>query len=244
MPRRPSVLLLVSLAACSGSEGATVAECKDLLDNDGDGVLDCAEEACAGLSVCGALVDTGGWGAEWLGGDTDGTGGVADSGAADETGASDGGVVDEATPPDGAALVVNEFMASNDATYANPDDPSSFPDWIELFNGSNADVDLTGYTLSDDPADPGASPLAGVTVRAGGYVVLLADGDTDAGPLHVAFKLKADGGSLGLYDPDGDALTVLDYTGQSADVSAARVGDAGSSWALDATPTPGASNSP
>jgi len=53
-------------------------------------------------------------------------------------------------PPVGD-IVINEFMASNDATVADQDD--EFDDWIELYNNSDSDIDVSGYFLSDDPED-------------------------------------------------------------------------------------------
>ena len=49
-------------------------------------------------------------------------------------------------------VFINEFMASNSGVYMDPDF-LDFPDWIELYNASDAAVDLTGYFLTDDLSD-------------------------------------------------------------------------------------------
>ncbi|NLK41679.1 MAG: lamin tail domain-containing protein, partial [Planctomycetes bacterium] len=43
-------------------------------------------------------------------------------------------------------------MASNDSTVA--DDEGQWPDWIELYNGGNETVNLSGWGISDDPERP------------------------------------------------------------------------------------------
>ncbi len=49
-------------------------------------------------------------------------------------------------------IVINEVMAANSATIKDEDVAS--PDWIELYNDSTASIDLYGFGLSDDPANP------------------------------------------------------------------------------------------
>jgi hypothetical protein len=49
-------------------------------------------------------------------------------------------------------IVINEIMASNSKTIRDEDGDS--PDWIELYNSSSASIDLNGFGISDDAADP------------------------------------------------------------------------------------------
>jgi hypothetical protein len=51
-----------------------------------------------------------------------------------------------------AAVVINEFMASNGTTKADED--GSFEDWIELYNTGDEEIDLSGWGLSDNEANP------------------------------------------------------------------------------------------
>ena len=143
-------------------------------------------------------------------------------------------------------LALNEFMASNDATVADPQ--GDFEDWIEVYNAGDDAVDLAGYYLSDDPDDvlafrlPAGDPLA-TTVPARGYLLLWADKDEDDGAAHLGFKLSGDGETITLTAPDG--LTVVDqyaYGPQVADVSFGRSPDGTGDWGAFATPTPGAAN--
>ena len=49
-------------------------------------------------------------------------------------------------------LVINEVVSNNDSSLA--DYAGDSPDWIELFNGSDAEINLNGYNLTDDATDP------------------------------------------------------------------------------------------
>lgn len=49
---------------------------------------------------------------------------------------------------------------------------SSQNDWIELYNGSSKEVDLTGWTLSDNPDEPAKFTFSGFTIAAGSYRIV------------------------------------------------------------------------
>jgi len=51
-------------------------------------------------------------------------------------------------------LVINEFMADNETTIEDPNEPGEYPDWIELYNGSDSAVTLNGMYLTDDLGEP------------------------------------------------------------------------------------------
>ena len=145
-------------------------------------------------------------------------------------------------PP--AAVVVNEFLASNDSGVQ--DETGAFEDWLEIYNPEDAAVDLTGYHLSDDPGEPlkWAFP-AGASIPAGGFLLVWCDDDEDDGPLHTSFKLSADGESVGIYTTREGTVVVVDeraFGPQTTDVSEGRIPDGGDQWTSFATPTPGASN--
>ena len=150
----------------------------------------------------------------------------------------------DTAPPAPLPLCVNEFMPDNEATLF--DDAGETPDWIELHNPTAEDVDLDGWSMSDD-RDADRAPLAaGLTVPAGGFLLLYADGDEDAGPDHLDFSLDADGGDVALYAPDGRGL-VVGYGLIEEDFSAARVTDCCEGegcWSFDFRGTPGATNDP
>ena len=170
---------------------------------------------------------------------------VADDDSADDD-ATDDDDDDTVDDDDSASfaweLCINEFMAANATTI--PDDTGVYVDWIELFNMTAEDVDLAGFTITDDLDEPDKHVLAaGLVVPAHGYLLLWADGMPELGLDHMGFSLAREGEELGLYDPNGTVLNHLEYEEQATDWSAARMPDGElDGWIIDATPTPGQAN--
>ena len=142
--------------------------------------------------------------------------------------------------PGWPALAVNEMMADNRSTLA--EDDGSYSDWIELYNSTDQAVALDGWTLTDKPDEDLRYPLDDLSVAAGGFLVLWADGDETLGAGHLGFKLDEGGEAVGLFAPDGAPIDGLRYGEQAADISLARLPDGGPSWALASPATPGSSN--
>ena len=69
-----------------------------------------------------------------------------------------------ATEAESNGVFINEFMASNASTLLGPD--GSYCDWIELYNTTGTDIDLSGYGISDNPAQPLKYALPQGTVAA------------------------------------------------------------------------------
>lgn len=72
------------------------------------------------------------------------------------------------------SIVLNEVMARNQKGLR--DENGDFSDWIELFNPGPSELDLQGYALSDDPANPFRWVLTNSVLPAGQFLVLFADG--------------------------------------------------------------------
>jgi len=123
---------------------------------------------------------------------------------------------------DNPPVVINEIMASNTSTAA--DDDGEFEDWIELHNLSDQEVDLSGYALSDNPANLRKWEFpAGISIPANGYLIVWADEDGSQGPLHASFKLSASGETLSLVDTQGYFLDNVIFDQQTTDMGYARV---------------------
>ena len=100
-------------------------------------------------------------------------------------------------------LVISEFMAANRSVISDAD--RQFSDWIEILNPGSAEVDLSGWFLSDDPADPRKWPFPPKMLAAGEFLVVFAsekDRRDPAEELHTNFRLETDGEFLGLLGPD------------------------------------------
>lgn len=148
------------------------------------------------------------------------------------------------TEPDPTpAIFVNEWLASNDGIVT--DEFGDADDYIELYNAEPVEVDLGGRYLTDDLTDRTKWEIPeGVTIAAGGYLVIWADEEPEQGALHADFKLSAGGEAVGLFDRDGNQLAQIDavtYGSQETDVAEGR-GPDGSVCRLFFEPTPGSGN--
>lgn len=136
---------------------------------------------------------------------------------------------------------------SGEEETSTPNGPDSAVDWIELFNNGPDAVSLSGWSMSDTPTKKNKWVFPDVSIAAGGYLVLVADGQDITNPgangmLHTNFALDADGEFLGLYDQGGTAVSVISPTfgKQSPFHSYAR--DVAGTYRLSDTPTPNAGN--
>jgi hypothetical protein len=127
----------------------------------------------------------------------------------------------EAASAPAGDVVINEFMASNDVTASDQD--GDFDDWIELYNNTNASIDLSGYSLSDDGTDLTQwSFPSGTSIEANGYLIVWADGDDEQEGLHASFKLSASGETIYLVNTNGEIEDEITYEEQTTDVSYGR----------------------
>jgi hypothetical protein len=142
------------------------------------------------------------------------------------------------------SVVINEFMASNLSTLADPQ--GQFDDWIEIHNITDQDIDLTGLYLTDEPNNPRKWPFpAGTLIPSEGFLIVWADEDGLASPgLHANFRLAASGEQILLIDTDARLNAVLDsitFGPQTTDVSHGRSHFNADVW-MPMTPTPGTGN--
>ncbi len=101
-------------------------------------------------------------------------------------------------------VMINELMQSNIDCIM--DDLNEFPDsWLELYNPSEQEQDISGFilSLSDDPSEGYALP-EGTIVSANGYLLVYCD-KTDS-DLHTDFRIDSGKGSLYLFDAQGNQI--------------------------------------
>lgn len=148
---------------------------------------------------------------------------------------------------DGAAsetklLFINEVVAKG-VTRPGFNDTGS--DWMELFNGSNSEVDLEGYRLIDSAKKPFDSAFAlgpGTKIAAGGYLVVFFNAEGNGTPV-IQKKLGADE-AASLYHPSGLLVDQVNWeTGDSPQgASWGRSPDGGKVFKTFAKPSPNAAN--
>lgn len=123
--------------------------------------------------------------------------------------------------PESDGLVISELMAVNGSS-AKTVSGQHF-DWIEIYNGTDSEVNLGGYSLSEDEFNRRRYVFPNVTLAAGEYKLVFASGAERAGDeLHAAFKLSAEGEHVVLYDPLGNPVSYMEYAKLDADESMAR----------------------
>jgi hypothetical protein len=148
------------------------------------------------------------------------------------------GTITPATPAVRGQVLISEFMADNASTLADEDGIDE--DWIEIWNSTNATVNLGTYFLTDVAAMPNKWQLPSWTLGANEYLVIFAS-EKDRTPaqaipgkdnpgtvaqphLHTNFKLSKTGGYLALKQANGmggfnDISVFAAYPSQKEDVS-------------------------
>ena len=165
-----------------------------------------------------------------------------------------------ATPVVHGQLLISEFMASNGNTISDEDGASS--DWLEIWNSSNATVNLGTYFLTNKATTLNKWALPAWTLGPNQYAVIFASsknrtpaqavaGQDNLGTLaqphlHTNFSLTKTGGYLALTQSNGaGGYNVISsfnpYPLQSSDVSYGSSDDESFIGYMD-VPTPGSPN--
>ncbi len=147
--------------------------------------------------------------------------------------------------PAHAQVVLNEVSASNLSGYA--DNLGAFEDWVELYNTTGAPVDISGWYLSDDPANALKWPVpAATTLGANAHQVFFCSGlsSSGGGYFHTSFKLNQSAQNhVVLSDAGGTLMDDFQFTAPTkVDGSRGRTTDGAGTWSLFVTPTPSAAN--
>lgn len=123
-------------------------------------------------------------------------------------------------------LFINEISASGD-------------DWVELYNSTGSDKDISGYRIQDD-GDVDYQLPDGITVPANGYLVIFCD-DTNNG-LHTNFKLSSDGETVTLKNASGEIAESVTYPKLDNGQSYGRYPDGSDNFAISGITSEGSSN--
>jgi hypothetical protein len=147
--------------------------------------------------------------------------------------------------PQGASPIrINEFLASNTSVIQDPQ--GEWADFVELYNASDAPVNLGGMYLTDNLTNPTKFQLSSaLTVAPRSAMIIWCDEDGVDGPDHANFKLSAGGEAISLFASDG--LTQFDqfvFEAQTANVSCGRVDDGYGAFVTFPVATPGQPNLP
>lgn len=131
-------------------------------------------------------------------------------------------------------VVINEFLAQNTLI---PDPAGEFDDWIELYNTTASEINLSGMYLSDNDAQPTMWQFPdNTTIAPNGYLIVWADEDSGQVGLHANFKLSVDGDHIRLSNIDGSVLDTITFGPQSTNLSMMRIPN-GTGNFVQGTPT-------
>ncbi|MFK7770641.1 MAG: CotH kinase family protein [Saprospiraceae bacterium] len=107
-------------------------------------------------------------------------------------------------------IAINEFMSDN--TNSIVDQDGEFSDWIELYNYSNAPINLLNYSLSDQDNDLTKWKFPEVIIPAHSFLVIFASNKDilNANELHTNFKISSSGEPLFLSNNVGQIIDQID----------------------------------
>jgi hypothetical protein len=117
------------------------------------------------------------------------------------------------------------------------------PDWIELYNTTSAQLDISGYKIYDSGGQAGTKPKmtfpTGTVIPANGFFAVVTDISTSIDPS--GFGLSSGGETVWLEDKSGAIIDSIAFTAMDTSQSYGRYPD-GKAWALLNKRTKGASN--
>lgn len=139
-----------------------------------------------------------------------------------------------------AQVVINEIMQSNIDCIM--DDLNDFPDsWVEIYNGTDAEINLSSYKIGLTDAAEEAYQLTDKVVPAKGYALIYCD-KVGSG-LHTDFRIDSGKGALYLFSGNEIVDKYEKIAKQPApNIAYGRTTDGASKFGYQQTPTPGAAN--
>jgi hypothetical protein len=154
-----------------------------------------------------------------------------------------------AMTPQTTVLQINEFCTKNASLY---DEAGDTPDWVELYNTSDKELNLAGYGLTDDLTKLDKWTFPEVSIAPKGYLLLLLAGKTDTvqdqtkpdskGRLHVDFKLNGKETELVVSDNRSRIVATAPVEDLPVNVSKGRAPGKTDTWVYFPRPTPGTAN--
>lgn len=136
-----------------------------------------------------------------------------------------------------SAIVMNEVYSRG---------TTEFPDWIEIYNTSESEVDISGYKIYDSGGFSGSKPkmvfASGTTIPALGFYVIEVDNAATANPEGSSFGLGSGGESVWLENATGSIIDFVDFPALETNQSFGRIADGAHNWKILETITPNSAN--
>ncbi len=135
-------------------------------------------------------------------------------------------------PPEVITVKINEIYSRG--TIGNED-------WIEIYNPSTSQIDISGYKIYDSGGNSGSKPkkeiATGTVIPAGGFFVIIVDDTLDNG-----FGLTSSGEKVWLEDAGNGLIDSVTFPALGVDTSYGRNPDGSSNWTKLTPPTKGTTN--
>ncbi|HNS47298.1 MAG TPA: lamin tail domain-containing protein [Bacteroidales bacterium] len=116
------------------------------------------------------------------------------------------------------------------------------PDWIEIYNNGDSDIDLTGFKIYDSGGQSGSKPKkefpSGTVIPAGGFYVIVTDTEDESG-----FGLSGSGEEVWLENTASEVIDNVTFAALEEGQSYGRYPDGTENWQILYTVTRGAANS-
>jgi hypothetical protein len=137
-------------------------------------------------------------------------------------------------------IMINEVMTANASAVLDPV-KYNYSEWIELYNPGSQSVLISGYRLSNNPANLGLWKIPlGTFIPARGFLVIWMD-KLNTG-LHANFRSRSDNELIFLSNSSGVLLDTVHIRKMFRNVSYGRDPDGSDNWQLFLNPTPGVNN--
>lgn len=119
-------------------------------------------------------------------------------------------------------VVINEVISANKTSAKDQD--NEFDDWIELYNTSSKDIDISRWIITDNPDNLDKYRIPqGTILKANSYLIIWADEDGKQQGYHANFKLSADGEPLLLLDSTAKQIDMVVIPALADDEAYARI---------------------
>lgn len=137
---------------------------------------------------------------------------------------------------------INEFMSSNHSVCQDED--GDYTDWIELYNASNAPVNLQGFSLSDEEDENQKWTFPSVVLNVNSFLIVFCSGKNriNSTEFHANFQINSIGEHLLLSNSVGAVIDHLNPISLDENMSYGRDGNGIGSKGFLSSPTPNASN--
>jgi hypothetical protein len=118
---------------------------------------------------------------------------------------------------------------------------STDPDWVEVYNLLDTQLDISGYKIYDNGGNSGSKPKkvfpAGTVISGKGFFVITVDDTTSSG-----FDLSSSGEKVWVADSSGNVADSIIFPALGVDTSYGRQPDGTDSWLKLSPATKGSSN--